>query len=344
MNEDILLSAESLKKLIDGGTDILIIDVRDADDYSKEHIAGAVSVPDFFYHLTTSSSVELDNTYTKFSEMLSAAGLKNGQKAVLYEDGLTTRFGGSCRGWWILNHIGHSNSAILDKGYSNWKALRLPTESEETVLTPSNFSVEVNNDILATKEDVLSALENPNTILLDNRDAREWYCEGSSPYDADGKDFSPRRGRIPGARWVEWYSLMDSSDGPTFKSSEEITEIMAEQGIGKNDDIIIYCFKGSRASNTFVALKMAGFTKLRNYLGSWYEWSADESLPIEVVGTEVAQLAFLLCMVKLLNQISKRLRAKSHRNLVFIFLKSSVQIVLFEKVLYFHYEKNIIDY
>ncbi len=140
----------------------------------------------------------------------------------------------------------------------------------------------INNAIIATKEEVLAAIDDDSVVLLDNRDAREWRCEGSSPYDANGVDFSPRRGRIPSARWVEWYELLDDSETPTFKSPEEITAIMAERGIGKDDDIIIYCFKGSRASNTFAAMKMAGFTRLRNYLGSWYEWSADESLPIEV--------------------------------------------------------------
>ena len=208
---------------------------------------------------------------------------------MLYEDGLTTRFGGSCRGWWILNYLGHSNAAILDKGYSYWKSAGLPTSSEVTAITPSEFKVKVNNDIIAMKDDVLAAIDDTNIVLLDNRDAREWYCEGSSPYDADGKDFSPRRGRIPGAKWVEWYSLMDDTDTPTFKSAEEITAILAEQGIGKEDDIIIYCFKGSRASNTLAALKMAGFTKLRNYLGSWYEWSADDALPIEVYEAEMAK-------------------------------------------------------
>lgn len=288
MNDDILLSAESVKKLIEDEAEILLVDVRDAEDYETEHIIGAVSVPDFFYHLTTSSADEMDKTYAKFNDMLSAAGLKSGQKAILYEDGLTTRFGGSCRGWWLLNHLGHDNAAILDKGYSNWKSLGFATATEATAIVSSNFNVEPNNDIVATKEDVLNAIGNPDIVLLDNRDAREWYCEGSSPYDADGKDFSPRRGRIPGARWVEWYSLMDSGDEPTFKSPQEITNILAEQGIGKDDDIIIYCFKGSRASNTFAALKMAGFTKLRNYLGSWYEWSADDSLPIELAESNAA--------------------------------------------------------
>ena len=288
MNQEILLSAELVMELKENGEDLLLIDVRDAADYEKEHISGAVSVPDFFYHLTTTASDQLENTYVKFEEMLSAVGLKPGQKAVLYEDGLTTRFGGSCRAWWLLNYLGHSNAAILDKGFSYWKSQAYATDNHSVKPTPSEFKVAVNKDIIATKEEVLAAVNNPNIVLLDNRDAREWFCEGSSPYDADGKDFSPRRGRIPGAKWVEWYSLMDTSDTPTFKSAEEVSRILAEQGIGKHDDIIVYCFKGSRASNTVAALKMAGFTKLRNYLGSWYEWSADPSLPIEVAKEEVA--------------------------------------------------------
>ena len=288
MTDSILLTASDVKTLLDNGEDILLIDVRDGEEYSKEHISGAVSVPDIFYHLSTTSSDGLSETYAKFEEILSAVGLKPGQKAVLYEDGLTTRFGSSCRGWWLLNHLGHSNVAILDKGMASWKAAGLPTDDKAVEVTPSDFKVAVNNSILATMEDVLAAIDDDSVVLLDNRDAREWYAEGSSPYDADGVDFSPRRGRIPTARWVEWYELMDNSDIPTFKSAEEITSILAKQGIGKEDDIIIYCFKGSRASNTFAALKMAGFKNLRNYLGSWYEWSADESLPIELPMAESA--------------------------------------------------------
>lgn len=288
MSDTILLSAEDVKAMLDKGEELLLIDVRDGEEYGKEHISGAVSVPDIFYHLSTTSADGLSETYQKFGEILSAVGLKPGQKAVLYEDGLTTRFGSSCRGWWLLNHLGHDNVFILNKGMASWKAAGLPTDDKPVDVTPSDFKVNVNNAILATKEDVLAAIEDDSVVLLDNRDAREWYAEGSSPYDADGKDFSPRRGRIPSARWVEWYELLDSSDIPTFKSADEITRILSEQGIGKDDDIIIYCFKGSRASNTFAALKMAGFKNLRNYLGSWYEWSVDESLPIELPVAEPA--------------------------------------------------------
>ena len=54
--------------------------------------------------------------------------------------------------------------------------------------------------------------------LLDNRDEDEWRGVSSSPY---GIDFAPRKGRIPGANWIEWYQFMDTTQPiPYFKSGE----------------------------------------------------------------------------------------------------------------------------
>ena len=52
-------------------------------------------------------------------------------------------------------------------------------------------------------------------------------------------------------------------------------------GIATSDTVYLYCFKGARASNTFLALKQAGFDDVRMYFGSWNEWSRDNALPIE---------------------------------------------------------------
>src|SRR5665647_2025860 len=101
----------------------------------------------------------------------------------------------------------------------------------------------------------------------------------SSPY---GKDFCPRKGRIPGAVWLEWYRMMKpTAEGPRFKSKEEILAECATVGISQNTPVYLYCFKGARASNTFLALKNAGVKDVRMYFGSWNEWSRDPSLPIE---------------------------------------------------------------
>ena len=111
------------------------------------------------------------------------------------------------------------------------------------------------------------------------RDVDEWIGDSSSPY---GKDFCPRKGRIPGAVWLEWYRMMKpTAEGPRFKSKDEILAECATVGITQNTPVYLYCFKGARASNTFLALKNAGVKDVRMYFGSWNEWSRDPSLPIE---------------------------------------------------------------
>lgn len=276
-----LLSPKEAQALQASG-EALIVDVRDGDDYTSSHVAGAVSMPQIFYHLSTTTTEELEQSRALFEELFAAAGITSDKLVILYEDGLASRFGGSFRGWWWFSFFGHENAAVLDGGFKGWVEAGLPVDDVPVIPERSDFKAELNMDILALKEDVIAAIEDESVVLLDNRDAVEWYCEGSSPYDTPDVDFSPRRGRIPGAVWVEWTELMTKSESPTFRSPEEIREVMSAAGIKPEDDIIIYCFKGSRASNTFAALQSAGFTKLRNYLGSWYEWSAIESLPIEV--------------------------------------------------------------
>lgn len=66
-----------------------------------------------------------------------------------------------------------------------------------------------------------------------------------------------------------------------FRPKEEILTIAGEVGITSDSTVNIYCFKGARASNTFVALSEAGVKDLHIYFASWNEWSRDPSLPIE---------------------------------------------------------------
>ena len=59
-------------------------------------------------------------------------------------------------------------------------------------------------------------------------------------------------------------------------------EMRIEETVRDHDTpVIVYCFEGARASNTFVALEEAGVTDVRIYFGSWNEWSRDPALPIE---------------------------------------------------------------
>ena len=277
MTEQILYSVEEANSLASAGKAVLI-DIRDSDKYETEHIPGAVNVSDIFYYLAETTDSGLDAMHQTFAELFGNVGLDGQKTAIVYEDALNTQYGGSCRGYWLLKYLGYPTAGILDGGLRAWKEAGMPLTSEAPTVTPTPFPLKPQRELLATRDDVLETLEKGDAILLDNRDQDEWLGESSSPY---GKDFVPRKGRLPGAVWLEWYELMDDAEVPAFKSPEAIRDMAASKGISPDDNIIIYCFKGARASNTFVALRLAGFTNLRIYLGSWNVWSKDPELPIE---------------------------------------------------------------
>jgi len=275
-NKILYTPAEAHEKSIRG--DAVLVDVRDPEVFQQGHIPGAVNIPEMFTTLSMTTPEGLQELQDIFVPLFRKAGIRNDQTVIVYEDSLSTRYGGSCRGYFQLSLLGHKDVGIVDGGFSQWKKDGLPVSTEATATVPSDFQASIDSSLIATKDEVLAALDNPRVKLLDNRDEDEWRGESSSPY---GVDFTPRKGRIPGARWVEWYQFMEPSDDiQHFKSPEEVRAICAQVGLYPEDDIIIYCFKGARASNTFIALKEAGFKHLRNYYGSWNEWSRDFELPI----------------------------------------------------------------
>ncbi|OUI83146.1 sulfurtransferase [Acetobacter tropicalis] len=278
MPAEVLYSPEHVRALI-SQNGALLIDVRAEEDFAKEHIPGAVNMPDIFTYLAETSEEGLRKLQQTFSTLFADYGLDGSKKAIVYEDALHTRYGASCRGYWILSYLGYPQVGILDGGLQAWRAQGGSLTAERTVITPSQFPLKVNAALMATRKDVFAALENPGIKLLDNRDKVEWLGESSSPY---GVDFAPRKGRIPGAVWIEWYDFMRvDAEQSAFRSAEDIRALAASRNLFPEDDIIIYCFKGARAANTYVALASAGFQKLRIYMGSWNEWSRDESMPIE---------------------------------------------------------------
>lgn len=257
----------------------VLFDIRDEADFSEGHIPGAVNCTDIFFYLSESTDKGLKEMHDFFTGLFSKAGLTKDKTAIIYEYSLDSQYGGSCRGYWLLQYLGHKNAGILEGGFKLWNKMNFPVSTTETRRITSKFTPVINQKLIATKTDVLNAIEDKKTILLDNRDKCEWVGESSSPY---GIDFAPRKGRLPGAIWIEWYNFMNyPGQHPTFKTKEEIISLCSSNGISSSDNIIIYCFKGARASNTYIALKLAGFKKIRIYFAGWNEWSRDFSLPID---------------------------------------------------------------
>jgi thiosulfate/3-mercaptopyruvate sulfurtransferase len=259
---------------------IVIIDTRDPASYAAGHIPGAVNIHDIFTYLAMSTPEGVAAMRNKFAEIFGAAGLSGNETAVVYEQSMNTGFGQSCRGYVLLSYLGYAKVAILHGGYAAWTAAGLPTTTAVPAPKPATFPLSSDAmDILVDLSAMKAKVADQNIVKLDTRDVDEWIADSSSPY---GKDYCPRNGRIPGAVWLEWYRMMKpTATGPMFKAPAEILAECASVGITPDTPVVLYCFKGARASNTLVALKEAGIKDVTLYFGSWNEWSRDPSLPIE---------------------------------------------------------------
>lgn len=279
MSEHTLISPAQLKQMSES-LPTVIIDTRSPESYEAGHIPGAVNIHDIFTFLATSTKEGLEELRGKFAKAFGDAGLSGEEVAVIYEESMNTGFGQSCRGYFLLNFLGYPKAVVLHGGYQAWLAEGLPTSTEAISPEPKSIVIdEAASSIMLTKEDMLAALEDDSIVKLDVRDVDEWVGTSSSPY---GIDFCPRKGRLPGAVWLEWYRMMKPGEqAPVFKSKEEIQAECETVGINPDSTIYLYCFKGARASNTFVALKEAGVKDVRMYFGSWNEWSRIPALPID---------------------------------------------------------------
>jgi thiosulfate/3-mercaptopyruvate sulfurtransferase len=274
----VLITPTDLQQLM-ATTPTVLIDTRDADTYAAGHLPGAVNMREIFTFLASSTAEGLEALKTSFIQAFGAAGLSGAETAVFYEDALNAGYGQSCRGYYLLTWLGYPQVKVLAGGFPAWKASGGTVSTTAATPMPATFPALPTADVMLTKDQVLAALGRTDITLLDVRDIDEWTGESSSPY---GRDFAPRKGRLPGAKWIEWYRFMKpGAGGPVMKSALEVQAECATAGIAPTDTVYLYCFKGARASNTFLALKQAGFSDVRMYFGSWNEWSRDPSLPID---------------------------------------------------------------
>lgn len=283
-----LVTSEELSAMLNAGEKIVPIDVRDAEDYEAGHIPGAVNIPDVFYYLASTTRRGQKEMQGHFSRLFGEAGLTGDELAVIYEEGFSLK---SPRGYWILEYLGYPKIAVLQGGMCQWRKGGYPVTGEPTPTAGSaeDFPLDPQPSLLCTKGEMLDCLDDSETVKLDVRDKEEWMAESSSPY---GVNFSPRMGRIPGSTWMDWNLLLTlgketegsfnvTADKGEFKDLTEVEQILEDKGVTKDKEVVLYCFKGARTSNTYLAMKMLGYENVQTYFGSWNEWAADESLPIE---------------------------------------------------------------
>lgn len=264
--ETLLASASELRKRL-GAVDLCIIDVRPAEDYARGHIPGATHFDLFGLSLIDTSDAPLRAFMFMIHHVLELRGVSEQKEVVFYEDNSGMR---AARGVWFLEYFGHPRAKMLDGGFQAWQASGAPVTTDATPPKAATFKITERRNVLATAADVLQGLGQNGAAILDTRSSGEYF--GTHVRAARG-------GAIPSAVHIEWTENL-SGDGK-FKSNAELKAMYENAGITPDKEVFSYCQGGYRAAHSYVALRLLGFPRVRNYIGSWKEWGDRSDLPIE---------------------------------------------------------------
>ncbi len=244
-------------------TNVRVLDVR-RSGYADGHIPGALWLDPESIRDAANAPTFLQ-PQAAFEQAMSRLGISNRTRIVLYDDrgGLL-----AARLWWALNTYGHQEVALVNGGWVAWLAEKRPVSTAVPQVRTASFTATMNRAWLATLDDVKAGIGTAR--LLDARTIAEM----------DGTDtrLSSRGGVIPSAIPVYWEDLLDPVT-KTFKPADDLRALYAAKGLAPSAEVIAYCWVGHRSAVDLFALHLIGFNRLRNYLGSWDEWSRRMDLP-----------------------------------------------------------------
>ena len=275
---EVLVSTQWLENNLGAPGLVVVESDEDVLLYDVSHIPGAVKID---WHTDLNQPVVRDYLQgPAFAKLASRSGISRDSTVVIY---------GDASNWWasyalwVFKLFGHADVRLLDGGREKWIAEGRAVTKDSTEVKTTEYPVIDRDDVTdrAFRDQVLVHIGKP---MIDVRSPQEYNGERTHMpnYPQEG---ALRGGHIPGAHSVPWSRA--ANEDKTFKSRTELEAIyQVEKGLNVKDDVVAYCRIGERSSHTWFVLKyLLGFSKVRNYDGSWTEWGSLVGAPI-VLGDE----------------------------------------------------------
>jgi thiosulfate/3-mercaptopyruvate sulfurtransferase len=174
--------------------------------------------------------------------------------------------------WWMLRYMGHDAVALVDGGWARWTREGGAVEPGRVVPEPKPFKGFPRAEWRLTADEVLRGLGAQDRLLVDARSNERFHGQGET--------LDPVAGHIPGAASAFFQNNLNPDK--TFKSAAELrAHWSATLGGHEPTEVVCYCGSGVTACHNLLALEIAGLGGARIFPGSWSEWCADPSRPVE---------------------------------------------------------------
>ncbi len=268
-----LIDTKTLEQNL-GREGLVVIDVRGKAAYMfGGHIPGAVHATwHDFSDPDAAAKGLLDPDVTRLEQKIRALGINNDSDIVIYSNPFDN-WGDEGRMFWMLQYLGLTQLRILDGGWVKWVAEKRRFEHMNVTVKAGSFTAAPKPELIVLKDELKKLVKRPHpeTMIVDARSLEEYA----------GKEVQgiPRPGHIPSAISVPWNGFLNPD--ATVKDVEKLKAVLEEKGVQDGREVICYCTGGVRSAWLYVVLKLVGYDKVRNYPGSWWEWSRDFAAPVE---------------------------------------------------------------
>ena len=278
-----LVSVDWLKSNL-SNEKLIILDIRNKIDGGSKDAFEVSHIPTAVYsnYLEDGWRTTVDGIVGKLPPLkdleilIGGLGINNDSHVIVVPGGVSsTDFGSASRVYWTFKVLGHNNVSILDGGYAAWIG-QLPTQIETGTVNPTTaiFKADFQSKYLATTEDVVNALANNSSVLVDARPEEQFLGKSKS-----GKALAA--GTIPGSFNLQQQTLVEDNTS-FFKDAITVAQLVKEVGIESTEGEIAYCNTGHWATVAWFALsEVLGHENVKNYDGSMVEWTADPARPLE---------------------------------------------------------------
>ena len=214
----------------------------------------------------------------QFEQRMRALGISATDRIVLYDD---SQLRSSARAWFIFRMFGMKNVAILDGGFTQWRAAGLPVETGTPKCAPTGFTVpQHDRSRVRGKAEILANIASRAEQIIDARDAARFSGDtGDTVHNLAG-------GHIPGALNLPFPRVLN--DDGTFRRADDLRAAFETAGVDLSAPVTGSCGSGMTASVLLFALELLGKRDTALYDGSWSEWGADPDTPKETGASRTA--------------------------------------------------------